>query len=79
MGTAFNTKELSGAEHETIWQLFSNGPTWDGNILSKTDRDSLWNMGFIARFDGWNWLTNEGVTLAIELGYATDTEKGKRP
>lgn len=77
MTTMFNTKEFSGAERETLWQLFRNGPTWDGNLASKSGRDALHEMGFVDRFDGWNWLKSEGVILAIEIGLGKDTEKGK--
>lgn len=60
---------LSGAERDTLWCMFKNGPTWDGNLPSKTGRSDLINKGYAAREDGWNWLTTEGVLLALELGY----------
>lgn len=63
---------------DTIWQLFRNGPTADGNMVSKRRRDEAAGAGLIDRAQGWNWLTYSGVTLALELGMGSDTEKGKR-
>lgn len=63
---------------DTIWQLFRNGPTWDGNMVSKSDRDIAVKAGLVERTDGWNWLTHSGVTLALELGMGRDSEKGRR-
>lgn len=56
------------AMRDTIWQLFRNGPTWDGNMVSKPERDAAQKAGLIDRAEGWNWLTHSGVTLALELG-----------
>lgn len=64
---------------DTIWQLFRNGPTHDGNMVSKRDRDLAVDAGLVDRAEGWNWLTYSGVTLALELGMGADSEKGKRP
>ena len=63
---------------DTIWQLFRNGPTWDGNMVSKSDRDIAVDAGLVERADGWNWLTHSGVTLALELGMGRDSEKGRQ-
>jgi hypothetical protein len=67
-------KPLSGAEHDTLWCMFKNGPTWDGNLPSKSGRDALVEAGFAERFDGWNWLTFEGVTLALDQGLGRKKE-----
>lgn len=66
------------AMRDTIWQLFRNGPTADGNMVSKFHRDKAVAAGLIDRAEGWNWLTYSGVTLALELGMGADTEKGLR-
>lgn len=58
------------AMRDTIHQLFINGPTWDGNMVSKPDRDQGVKAGLIDRAEGFNWLTYSGVTLALELGFA---------
>jgi hypothetical protein len=60
---------LSGAETEVLWCLFLYGPTWDGNIPSKTGRNNLYKQGLLDRNNGWQWLTNEGVMLAMDLGF----------
>ena len=48
-------------------QLFLNGPTWDGNVISKTGRDILLELGFIERDNGWQWLNREGVRYATSV------------
>ena len=65
------------ALRDTIWQLFRNGPTWDGNMVSKRYRDECVAAGLVERAEGWNWLTYSGVTLALELGMGRDSEKGR--
>lgn len=60
---------------EVLWQLFRNGPTWDGNVISKTARDELKVLGYIDRLHGWQFLTREGVHLALVADY--DVRKDK--
>ncbi len=60
--------QLSGAEREVLWCLFKHGPTWDGDIPSKSGRTELVSKGYVAQAEGWNWLTTEGGTLAIARG-----------
>ena len=55
-------------ENECLMQLFVEGPTWDGNLRSKSDRDILVEAGFAERWNGWNWLTQEGVENAVASG-----------
>lgn len=50
---------------EVLWQLFRNGPTWDGNIVSKQARDRLIKANLAIREQGWTTLTSEGFRLAI--------------
>jgi hypothetical protein len=52
---------------DTLRQLAS-GPTWDGNMVSKSDRDRLVTAGLIDRHMGWNFLTLKGVEYCITLG-----------
>lgn len=59
-------KVLSSIAIGTLDQLFTNGPTWDGNILSKSGRDELVNTGLAKRVNGWAFLTEEGVIAAAE-------------
>jgi hypothetical protein len=49
---------------ETLMQLFLNGPTWDGDIVSKNGRGQLFEHGLAEREQGWSYLTREGVKLA---------------
>ena len=64
----FNAEPINSAGRETLWQLFRNGPTWDGDLASKSGRSWLVDHGFAERGDGWNWLNSAGVLLALELG-----------
>lgn len=59
---------LDDNEKATIIQLFETGPTWDGNLVSKSGRDGLRKRGFADRFEGWNFITLEGVKAALALG-----------
>lgn len=47
---------------------FTKGPVWDGDLISKTDRDRLYQDGYIERFSGWNFLTQHGVKTLVQLG-----------
>ena len=62
--------ELSGAEWEVVWCLFRNGATWDGNIPSKSGRNSLIDRDLAYRDDGWTILTIAGFRAAIAAGMA---------
>lgn len=46
---------------------FAKGPVWDGNLISKSHRDHLYNKGYIQRGFGWQWLTEKGVRTLVEL------------
>ena len=54
--------------NEVLWQLFKNGPTWDGDIVSKQSRDWLIENDFAARTNGYTFLTHDGVVAAIAIG-----------
>lgn len=70
---------ISGAERETLWCMFLRGPTWDGDLPSKSGRSDLIDKGYAERGDGWNWLTTTGVLLALELGMGQRKEnRGNR-
>lgn len=45
----------------------SKSIVWDGNLISKHDRDELYKAGLVGRFGGFNFLTEEGVKYAINL------------
>ena len=54
--------------NEVLMQLFVDGPTWDGNLISKYDRDQLVEKGLCDRHNGWNFLTLKGVIFAVDSG-----------
>ena len=56
---------------DTLMQLFVQGPTWDGNLVSKQERDAMLQYGMCKRWNGWNWLTREGVEAAVAGGLAS--------
>jgi len=58
--------ELSGAAKEVMGQLFVKGPTVDGNLASKSGRDELVDKGLAFRVNGFQSLSKEGLTVAIE-------------
>lgn len=50
-------------------QLFMDGPVWDGNLVSKADRDALVAEGLSVKVPGgWNTLTADGVQRAVAAG-----------
>lgn len=57
---------LSPAEEEVLSQLRT--ATWDGNVASKTARDTLNSRGLIVRFNGWQIVSKEGLAVLETLG-----------
>lgn len=49
-------------------QQLAKGPVWDGNLISKTDRDELVRAGYASRINGWNIITDNGVIVCCNLG-----------
>jgi hypothetical protein len=79
MSDVFSTEGLSGAELEVIKCLFFHGPTWDGNVPSKSGRDRLCKRGLVWHEFGFAWLTREGVQVAVqELGMDRLKERWER-
>ena len=66
-------KILSGAEYDVLYGLFHNGHTWDGNIPSKTGRNSLIDSGWAIRINGWTSLTVRGFRAALSRGFDKKT------
>jgi hypothetical protein len=64
--------------NEVLMQLFVNGPVWDGNLISKSDRDALVSVGLCDCWEGWNFLTVAGVKAAVSGGYAARDWADKR-
>lgn len=56
---------LSGGERDTLRAAVENGPLFDGDVPSKTARDSLNNLGYMTNIvvrgeDGFNACTQKG-------------------
>lgn len=68
---------MTSATRDTLRCLFLKGPTWDGDLPSKTGRDALVERGMAERWNGWQWLTLSGVRFAVEV-MMLDREKEKR-
>lgn len=56
------------SETETFRQIL-RGPVWDGDLMSKSQRDLLKEAGFIDHGYGFNYLTTKGVEAAVALGF----------
>lgn len=77
------TKELSGAEIDTLIALIEHGPLWDGDVPSKRGRDDLIDRGLAVRIlvngsDGYTAATYRGRDAYKErygtsLGGVADT------
>lgn len=65
-------------KNEVLMQLFVEGPTWDGNLISKSDRDALVDAGLCERWQGWNYLTLDGLKTAVSGGHAAQDWHDKR-
>jgi hypothetical protein len=63
--TTFKLETLSPPAIEVLGQLFVSGPTWDGNVCSKSGRDELCRAGLAWHQHGYANLTPEGVLVAI--------------
>lgn len=57
---------LTPAAVETLRCMFMEGPIYDGDVPSKTGRDDLVKHGLAARVEGFNYLTQAGMLMAID-------------
>lgn len=69
---------LTSSAVAALRQLFLQGPTWDGNIVSKMGRNELVKFGYAFRVEGWASLTVEGVMLAATSGFDHEKERLSR-
>lgn len=67
--------DLAPDEKECLQQLFFNGPTWDGDLVSKAGRTGLVNRGYAERCNGRQQLTSAGFELAVRAGLGDDKER----
>ncbi len=52
--------------NEQLLQLVT--ATWDGNLISKADRDWLVTNGYAEQQSGYNFLTAKGIKEVVNLG-----------
>ncbi len=68
---------MSSAAHDTLRCLFFHGPTWDGDVPSKSGRDELVDLKLADRMDGWQWLTREGVDFSLTVMLLGDQKENR--
>lgn len=69
---------LSGAANETLRCLFFHGPTFDGDVPSKSGRTELVELGLAERGEGFQWLTRAGIDAALAFGMDREKERWQR-
>lgn len=42
--------------------------TWDGDLISKTDRDKLFQSDYCRKYEGFNYITDKGIRTLVDLG-----------
>lgn len=67
--------DLAPDARECLQQLFFSGPTWDGDIVSKSGRGELFRRGYATRCNGWSSLTEAGLHLAVRAGLGDEKER----
>jgi hypothetical protein len=72
------TVALAAIEIEVLEQLFIFGPTWDGNIVSKSGRDQLFDLKLASRVEGYSFLTAAGIRLALQNKVERKKETNRR-
>ena len=70
--------KLTGAAVDSMRCMFLHGPTWDGNIPSKSGRDELFDLKLASRVNGWSFLTADGMRLAMANGMDRDKDRWER-
>lgn len=68
-------EKLSGGAKDVMMQLFVTGPTWDGNLVSKAGRTELVDQGLAFRQQGFQSLTDMGLSVAIDADVGQWTDK----
>jgi hypothetical protein len=53
-------------ERDVLRQL-AKGPVWDGNLCSKSGRSELCRRGWAFSFQGWNFISLDGVAVVDAL------------
>lgn len=58
---------MSAMARDVMRCLFFHGPTWDGDVPSKSGRSELVELGYAERWNGWQWLTRQGIEYAVSV------------
>jgi hypothetical protein len=71
--------QLSGIDRDVLKQLVT--PVSDGNLISKQGRSNLVTVGLAARWNGLNFLTQDGYAFLDAIGYTQNNDifKGGLP
>lgn len=69
--TVEELREIGWAE-DTFICIAKHGYVWDGNVPSKEGRNALVGQGLIQRGHGYQWLTEGGVRLALDMKLLKD-------
>ncbi|MCD1619175.1 hypothetical protein K7H20_13980 [Salipiger manganoxidans] len=75
MTTPDTIPHMPSGVSEALWQMFLCGPIWDGDLVCKTSRKWLKEHGYSAQSSGFNFLTANGVDMAVSLGMDRMKEK----
>lgn len=67
--------QLTAQAADVLRCLFFHGPTYDGNVPSKTGRDELVDMKLAQRAQGWQWLTRAGIDSCLANGVHHEKER----
>ena len=70
---------FDGGEWDTLVAMKQAAKVEDGDVPSKSSRDSLVERGFVERGDGMNWLTDKGREVAAALDAAGDVLDAAKP
>jgi hypothetical protein len=53
------------------------GPVWDGNLISKSERDRFKQAGWVDQRAGFNFLTATGVSICATLNLLRSDQPGQ--
>lgn len=70
--------ELNDRAGDVLRQLFFRGPTWDGDVSSKSGRDDLIRYGLATAHEGYQQLTAAGLKVALANGLGRAKERKDR-
>lgn len=65
----YNTSKKGSGLDEQLRQLMT--ATWDGDLISKSDRDQLYKVGMIKQAHGFNFITDVGIRCLIDTKLIT--------